>query len=247
MSTTPFSDDKQTDSPSGSLNAEHQENASLKQPQTRIQIAFNSARFAQSASKLSNCPPDNGIEIAFAGRSNAGKSSAINVITQNKKLARTSKTPGRTQLLNFFNLNLPGVRLVDLPGYGFAKVSLDLKAEWGRHLDDYLRNRESLTALVLIMDIRKPLTPFDEMMLDWTHNRALPTLILLTKSDKLNFGPGKQTVLQVKKALSEHQSLVDVILFSSLKKSGIKETRELLSGIIDQRLLEKDTESEADV
>ena len=208
-----------------------------------IQIAFNSAKFAQSASKLSNCPPDNGVEIAFAGRSNAGKSSAINVITQNKKLARTSKTPGRTQLLNFFDLNVPGVRLVDLPGYGFAKVSLDLKAEWGKHLDDYLRNRQSLAGLVLIMDIRKPLTQFDTMMLEWTHNRGLPTVILLTKSDKLNFGPGKQTVLQIKKALSEHQSLVDVVLFSSLKKSGIKEARELLSTIIQQRILEKDEQT----
>jgi GTP-binding protein len=199
-------------------------------------IAFNSASFSQSASRLSNCPPDNGIEIAFAGRSNAGKSSAINVITQNKKLARTSKTPGRTQLLNFFNLNIPRVRLVDLPGYGFAKVSLDLKAEWGRHLDDYLRNRESLAALVLIMDIRKPLTAFDQMMLEWTDKRALPTLILLTKSDKLNFGPGKQTVLQVKKALSSHSALEDVILFSSLKKSGSHETREVLSRIIHARM-----------
>lgn len=211
-------------------------------------IAFNSATFLQSASKLSNCPPDNGIEIAFAGRSNAGKSSAINVITQNKKLARTSKTPGRTQLLNFFDLNAPGVRLVDLPGYGFAKVSLDLKAEWGKHLDDYLRNREGLASLVLIMDIRKPLTPFDEMMLDWTHNRALPTLILLTKSDKLNFGPGKHVVLQVKKTLSEHASLLDVILFSSLKKSGVKETRAVLNDLIQERLAEKKSASpEADV
>lgn len=201
-------------------------------------IAFNSAKFTQSASRLANCPPDNGVEIAFAGRSNAGKSSAINVITQNKKLARTSKTPGRTQLLNFFDLNVPGVRLVDLPGYGFAKVSLDMKAEWGKHLDDYLRNRVGLAGLVLIMDIRKPLTPFDEILLEWTNNRNLPTLILLTKADKLNFGPGKQTVLQIKKTLSEHQALVDVILFSSLKKTGIKETHQALTRIIQQRMLE---------
>ena len=242
MSQTPYKDEPQADSPALSVDTPSATDSPVKPVTIKSQIAFNSASFAQSASKLSNCPPDNGIEIAFAGRSNAGKSSAINVITQNKKLARTSKTPGRTQLLNFFNLNLPGVRLVDLPGYGFAKVSLEMKAEWGKHLDDYLRNRESLAALVLIMDIRKPLTPFDEMMLEWTHNRALPTLILLTKSDKLNFGPGKQTVLQVKKALSEHQSLVDVILFSSLKKSGIKESQKLLSKIIDQRLTEKATE-----
>lgn len=212
----------------------------------RITIAFNSARFTQSASKLSNCPPDNGIEIAFAGRSNAGKSSAINSITQNKKLARTSKTPGRTQLINFFEVNQPGVRLVDLPGYGFAKVSLDLKAEWGKHLDDYLRNRESLTGLVLIMDIRKPLTQFDELLLEWSNNRELPTLILLTKSDKLNFGPGKQVSLQVKKALSEHSNLIDVVLFSSLKKTGIKESKQALNALINERLNALKAESESD-
>lgn len=202
------------------------------------QFAFNTASFTQSASKLSNCPPDRGIEIAFAGRSNAGKSSAINSITQNKKLARTSKTPGRTQLINFFALNDPEISLVDLPGYGFAKVSLDLKAEWGKHLDDYLRNRESLAGLVLIMDIRKPLTQFDEMLLDWTNKRMLPTLILLTKSDKLNFGPGKQVALKVKKILASHSNLVDVILFSSLKKTGIKESRHALSQVIHQRKLD---------
>lgn len=226
-----------------------QDQASLDQ---WVKIAFNTATFTQSASKLSNCPPDRGIEIAFAGRSNAGKSSAINSITQNKKLARTSKTPGRTQLLNFFALSEPGVSLVDLPGYGFAKVSLDLKAEWGKHLDDYLRNRESLAGLVLIMDIRKPLTEFDKMLLDWSHQRMLPTLILLTKSDKLNFGPGKQVSLQVKKALKEHASLVDVILFSSLKKTGIKESRQALNKLINQRRIElaetasEDTESDED-
>ena len=112
-----------------------------------------------------------------------------------------------------------------------------MKAEWGKHLDDYLRNRLGLAGLVLIMDIRKPLTPFDEMLLEWSSKRALPTLILLTKADKLNFGPGKQTVLQVKKALSKHQALVDVILFSSLKKTGLKETHQALTGIIQERML----------
>jgi GTP-binding protein len=204
--------------------------------QNRVQIDFTSAQFTQSGSKLKNCPPDSGIEIAFAGRSNAGKSSAINSITDNKKLARTSKTPGRTQLLNFFSLSEPGVRFVDLPGYGFAKVSLDLKAEWGKHLDEYLRNRESLACLVLIVDIRRLLTPFDKMLLEWSNNRSLPTLILLTKSDKLNFGPGKQAALQVKKELKAHDNLVDVILFSSLKKTGIKECRRALTGLINHRM-----------
>ncbi|KZY64599.1 ribosome biogenesis GTP-binding protein YihA/YsxC, partial [Oleiphilus sp. HI0066] len=153
-------------------------------PATLFRLAYDSAAFMQSGSKLSNCPSDNGIEIAFAGRSNAGKSSAINSITQNKKLARTSKTPGRTQLINFFSLDIEGVRLVDLPGYGYAKVSLDMKEAWGRHLEDYLQNRDSLVGLVLIMDIRKPLTEFDTMLLDWSKKSELSTTILLTKADK---------------------------------------------------------------
>jgi len=201
-------------------------------------VSYNSARFTQSASKLNNCPPDNGIEVAFAGRSNAGKSSAINSITNNKKLARTSKTPGRTQLINFFGLSSPRIRLVDLPGYGYAKVSLDIKADWGRHLDDYLRNRDGLAGLVLIMDIRKPLTEFDNMLLDWSNQRNLPTIILLTKSDKMKYGPAKQVFFQVKKALEDHQSLKDVILFSSLKKSGIEESRKAITEVIHARFNE---------
>ncbi len=199
-------------------------------------LSFNSARFLQSASKLNNCPPDNGVEIAFAGRSNAGKSSAINAITNNRKLARTSKTPGRTQLINFFSLSQPGIRLVDLPGYGFAKVSLDLKEDWGKHLDDYLRNRESLAGLVLIMDIRKPLTDFDHMLLDWTSQVGMPTLILLTKADKLKRGPAKQVVFQVRKQLSEHSALVDVLLLSSLKKEGVDAVETALNQMIADRL-----------
>ena len=245
MSQTPFGQspnsqqDKSTD--------KNSQNTDDYQLQNRVNIDFTSAQFSQSGSKLSNCPPDRGIEIAFAGRSNAGKSSAINSITENKKLARTSKTPGRTQLLNFFGLSEPGVRFVDLPGYGFAKVSLDLKAEWGKHLDDYLRNRESLACLVLIVDIRRLLTQFDKMLLEWSNNRSLPTLILLTKCDKLNYGPGKQAVLQVKKELKEHDNLVDVILFSSLKKTGIKECRRSLTGLINERMHKLSEESSADI
>ena len=208
----------------------------MSQEPQPFSISYNSARFLKSSSKLSNCPPDSGVEIAFAGRSNAGKSSAINSITLNKKLARTSKTPGRTQLINFFSLSHPDVRLVDLPGYGYAKVSLDMKQEWGKHLDEYLRNRNCLGGLVLIMDIRKPLTEFDNMMLDWSHQCALPTLILLTKADKLKFGPAKSTMLQVKRALEEHSSLKDVLLFSSLKKNGVKESQQALTQMVQARL-----------
>jgi len=202
----------------------------------RFSLSFNSARFLQSASKLSNCPPECGVEIAFAGRSNAGKSSAINTITNNKKLARTSKTPGRTQLINFFSLNHPNVRLVDLPGYGYAKVSLDLKSDWGKHLDDYLRNRDSLGGLVLMMDIRKPLTEFDQMLLDWSDQSELPTIILLTKADKLKYGAAKQVYLDVKRKLAEHATLQDIILFSSTKKSGVQDCRDTLTKLIQKQL-----------
>ncbi|KZX86004.1 YihA family ribosome biogenesis GTP-binding protein [Oleiphilus sp. HI0009] len=198
-------------------------------PATLFRLAYDSAAFMQSGSKLSNCPSDNGIEIAFAGRSNAGKSSAINSITQNKKLARTSKTPGRTQLINFFSLDIEGVRLVDLPGYGYAKVSLDMKEAWGRHLEDYLQNRDSLVGLVLIMDIRKPLTEFDTMLLDWSKKSELSTTILLTKADKLKYGPAKTVLLQVRKALEDHGFINDILLFSSLKGTGVKEARNALN------------------
>jgi GTP-binding protein len=202
-----------------------------------ITLAYNSARFLQSGSKLSNCPADEGIEIAFAGRSNAGKSSAINSITNNKKLARTSKTPGRTQLINFFSLSQQAARLVDLPGYGYAKVSLDVKENWGKHLDDYLQNRRSLVGLVLIMDIRKPLTEFDKMLLDWSNTYRLKTLILLTKSDKLKFGPAKSELLKIKKTLADHSALHDVILFSSMKKVGVQEARQALDEIFQPHLI----------
>jgi GTP-binding protein len=208
----------------------------------KFQLAYNSASFLQSGSKLSNCPSDSGIEIAFAGRSNAGKSSAINSITQNKKLARTSKTPGRTQLINFFSLNVDGVRLVDLPGYGYAKVSLDMKEAWGKHLEDYLQNRESLAGLVLIMDIRKPMTEFDTMLLDWSKKSELSTTVLLTKSDKLKYGPAKACMLQVKKALEDHGYINDVILFSSLKKTGLKEARTALDRNFSMYLQDDDAD-----
>ncbi len=188
-------------------------------------LAFGSAHFIKSGSRLANCPPDEGVEIAFAGRSNAGKSSAINTLTQNQKLARTSKTPGRTQLINFFGLNIPNKRLVDLPGYGFAKVALSVKHDWQKHLDEYLRQRKSLAGLVLIMDIRHPLTEFDQAMCKWCQQADLPLLILLTKADKLKHGPAKNAALQVKKALKDHPNLKAIEIFSSLKKIGVDRAR----------------------
>jgi len=190
-------------------------------------VAFQQAQFLTSAQKLSQCPADEGAEVAFAGRSNAGKSSAINSITCQRKLARTSKTPGRTQLLNFFALN-DQQRLVDLPGYGYAKVSKSKRDEWQRHLDEYLRERKVLRGLILLSDVRHPLQEFDRAMLEWSKRSSLPTHILLTKSDKLNFGAAKSTMLGVQKQIVSYP-LATVQLFSALKNTGLDEARSVIS------------------
>ena len=148
-----------------------------------MSLKFKTAKFVTSAATLAQCPADEGAEIAFCGRSNAGKSSAINALTDQKALARTSKTPGRTQLINFFMLNDES-KLVDLPGYGYAKVPVSIKEHWHRHLDEYLRDRKSLRGMVLLVDIRHPLREFDEMMIEWSIDSGLPLHILLTKADK---------------------------------------------------------------
>ena len=183
---------------------------------------YRHASFLTSASRLAQCPPDEGWEVAFAGRSNAGKSSAINSLTRNHKLARTSKTPGRTQLINFFTLT-DRQRLVDLPGYGFAKVPQAVKREWTRTLENYLQHRQSLRGLVLLMDVRHPLQPFDQQMLDWALAAAMPVHILLTKADKLKKGPAKNTLLKVRGQLARHAGMVTVQLFSALKHTGHQE------------------------
>lgn len=189
-------------------------------PVTRLN--YPTARFLISAPTLALCPDDTGVEVAFAGRSNAGKSSAINALTQQKALARTSRTPGRTQLINFFSvMNDETRRLVDLPGYGYAKVPEAVKLEWQQHLSDYLRGRFSLRGLVLLMDVRHPLTEFDQMMLDYADQRALPVHILLTKADKLKKGPASATLQKVRTRLKEWEDLVSVQLFSSLKRDGV--------------------------
>jgi GTP-binding protein len=188
-------------------------------------IKFQSAEFATSAPSLKECPEDSGCEVAFAGRSNAGKSSAINTLTRNKSLARTSKTPGRTQMINFFTLS-DGKRLVDLPGYGYAKVPLAMKAQWNRHLAEYLQQRKSLGGLILLMDIRHPLQDYDQQMLNWAAEAGLPVHILLTKSDKLKRGPAQSTLLKVDNFLREMDpgvTLLTVQTFSSLKKQGLPE------------------------
>ncbi len=168
-----------------------------------------------------------GAEVAFAGRSNAGKSSALNTITGIKGLARTSKTPGRTQLINFFEMDTRR-RLVDLPGYGYAKVPDKIKDHWQRFLSNYLLERESLKGLILLMDIRHPLTPLDWQLIEWVEERQLSLHILLTKSDKLRSGAAKNAILEVRKCLASFADPITVQLFSSLKKTGIKEVHQKL-------------------
>ncbi|PMR68077.1 ribosome biogenesis GTP-binding protein YihA/YsxC [Halomonas heilongjiangensis] len=194
-----------------------------------LRLNYQTARFLTSAPTLAACPPDSGAEVAFAGRSNAGKSSAINALTRQKALARTSKTPGRTQLINFFTLGDDTERrLVDLPGYGFAKVPESVKLEWQRHLSDYLQRRGSLRGLVLVMDVRHPLSEFDQTLLGWADDKEMPVHILLTKADKLKSGAAKGALHQVRSRLREWEDLVSIQLFSSLKGQGIEEAHRRL-------------------
>ncbi|MBZ4202387.1 MAG: ribosome biogenesis GTP-binding protein YihA/YsxC [Methylovulum sp.] len=181
---------------------------------------YTQAKFINSSPHLKNTPADQGLEVAFAGRSNAGKSSAINALTRQNSLARTSKTPGRTQMLNFFEINAT-TRFVDLPGYGYARVPLEVKKEWHKLMEAYLRHRKSLCAIVLVMDIRHPLTDYDKQMIEWCEHVQLPIHILLTKSDKLAFGAAKGTLLQIQKTLGQVSVPLTVQLFSALKKTGI--------------------------
>lgn len=183
---------------------------------------YHQAKFINSSPHLKNTPPDEGKEIAFAGRSNAGKSSAINTLTRQNALARISKTPGRTQMLNFFEIDEQR-RFVDLPGYGYAKVPLAVKEEWHKLMETYLLNRKSLCAIILVMDIRHPLTEFDWQMVEWCQHSDLPLHILLTKADKLTYGAGKNTLLQVQRELKEVSMPLTIQLFSALKKVGVDE------------------------
>lgn len=199
-----------------------------KLPPVPALIPFNSAIYSISASTLEQCPADTALEVAFVGRSNAGKSSAINVLTGQHKLARTSKTPGRTQLLNFFTLG-DNRYIVDLPGFGYAKVPPAMKKKWQQQLARYLRQRKSLKGLVLLMDIRHPFMDSDETMIDWCLDARLPLHILLTKADKLTRGAARAELLQCRKRLAAHADLVSVQLFSSMTKEGVDELRATLS------------------
>jgi GTP-binding protein len=184
---------------------------------------YSQAVFLKSAARVDQLPEDSGYEIAFAGRSNAGKSSALNCLTTIRQLARISKTPGRTQLINLFTVIDETRRLVDLPGYGYAKVPMQVKQDWQKNLAHYLDVRKSLRGLVLLMDIRHPLKDLDQMMINWAIDRQLPVHILLTKADKVSRGLAQSTVLLVRKNYELVSDLVTVQTFSSLKKQGVEE------------------------
>ncbi|MBE9561569.1 MAG: YihA family ribosome biogenesis GTP-binding protein [Proteobacteria bacterium] len=188
---------------------------------------YRQASYLLSANKMAHLPKDDGFEVAFAGRSNAGKSSAINVITDQKSLARTSKTPGRTQQINFFQLD-ENHYLVDLPGYGFAKVPKSVKEKWQKFLADYLQKRHSLKGLILMMDVRHPLTEFDQQMLEWCCAFEMPGHILLTKADKFSRGKGSAVLEQVTEHLTGLSGDITVQLFSALKRIGIEEVHKKL-------------------
>jgi GTP-binding protein len=185
---------------------------------------FRRAQFLTSAAKLAQCPPDTGTEVAFAGRSNAGKSSCINVLTDNRHLARASKTPGRTRLINFFALNeAANQRLVDLPGYGYAKVSQEMKEEWQQHLENYLRERETLRGLVLLMDIRHPLKDFDINMLDWREYRAARTLCVDQGGQTQSWPCAASSTASAQAVERGARVPVSVQLFSAPSKQGVDE------------------------
>tara|TARA_R110000868_G_scaffold158036_1_gene385737 strand:- start:3088 stop:3714 length:627 start_codon:yes stop_codon:yes gene_type:complete len=197
-------------------------------------MKYQQASFLISAAKLSQLPKSDGIEVAFAGRSNAGKSSTLNALCQQKNLAKTSKTPGRTRLINLFEL-AEDKRLVDLPGYGYARVSKTMQADWQKTLGGYLEKRECLKGVVLIMDLRHPFqkardqdVSFDGMMVDWSRDSGLPLHILLNKCDKLSKSAATNVLLGVRKLLADHPN-VTAQLFSTTKRTGIDE----LKGVLD--------------
>lgn len=195
---------------------------------------FARARFLTSAAQLEQLPPPDRPELAFAGRSNAGKSSALNALCGRRQLARVSRTPGRTQLLNFFELEgeaPPQGRIVDLPGYGFARVPKDLREGWGGLIEGYLARRRCLRGVALVMDARHPLTDFDRAMLDWSAAQGLPCHVLLTKADKLAAGAARRTLREVQQAL---RGAASAQLFSAHDGTGVEDARARLAAWLSQ-------------
>jgi GTP-binding protein len=205
----------------------HPKTETSRSPAAAALNAFRAAEFMLSVARMSQCPADEGLEVAFAGRSNAGKSSALNTLCARNKLARTSHTPGRTQQLNFFAID-PERRLVDLPGYGYAKVPLELRIEWGKLVETYLEKRKSLAGVVLLMDSRHPLKPQDRMLVEWVTGLARPLHILLTKADKLSRGQAAATLAAVRRELVQTGES-SVQLFSSSDGRGVDEARAVLA------------------
>jgi GTP-binding protein len=190
-------------------------------------MSYQKAYFLLSVADVKQLPPDEGKEVAIVGRSNAGKSSVLNQITRQKALARVSKTPGRTQMINMFVLDETR-RLADLPGYGFAKVPLAAKAKWEKLIEKYFSKRESLKGLVLVMDIRHPMKELDLQLLNYCDHYQLPVHVLLNKADKLSRGAAAQTAQAVKAALKPYHNAVTLQIFSALKGQGVKELQSVL-------------------
>lgn len=188
---------------------------------------YQQAKYLNSVAELKQLPKDEGVEVAFIGRSNAGKSSALNTITGIKGLARTSQTPGRTQMINLFSLDADR-RLVDLPGYGYAKAPRVLREKWLQNTNEYLKMRECLKGLVVLMDIRHPLKDSDQQLITWAVDCQLSLHVLLTKSDKLKSGARMRTLREVKSYLEQFGDRVTVQLFSSLDRNGLDEAQEKL-------------------
>ncbi len=188
---------------------------------------YHVTHFVTSAPDIRHLPVDSGVEVAFAGRSNAGKSSALNTLTNQKSLARTSKTPGRTQLINLFQV-AEDYRLVDLPGYGYAEVPEEMKLKWQRALAEYLQKRDCLKGLVILMDIRHPMKDLDQQMVNWAVTSHIPVLVLLTKADKLASGARKKQLNLVREHSQSFGGDVQVEMFSSLKKIGVDKLKNKL-------------------
>ncbi len=207
-------------------------------------IHYQKTHFITSAPDIRHLPEDEGIEVAFAGRSNAGKSSALNRLTNQKSLAKTSKTPGRTQLINLFKVE-DNCHIVDLPGYGFAQVPLEMKKKWQKSLGEYLQKRESLKGLVVLMDIRHPMKDLDQQLIYWAIESNLPVQVLLTKADKLKSGARKAQLLSIRDKALEYPGDVSVDLFSSLKGIGVDQLRAKLDSWFAPALLNNE-EQEAE-
>lgn len=204
------------------ISRNHTSKNALENANIMMNHYYQQASFVQSATTPKTLPQESGIEVAFAGRSNSGKSSTINRVCFQKSLARTSKTPGRTQLINFFTLP-EGQLLVDLPGYGYARVPENIKLQWQKFIEAYLTTRTTLKGLILVMDIRHPMTTFDQGLLSWAEHRQLPVHIVLNKADKLSKGAMHSTVLAVRKELTSYRMPVSAQAFSATKGLGLEE------------------------